>query len=149
LTSRLRRAFRLATRPTRLIKSKAMNDSSVFCATALVAAAAALAGCASKQPDAAPLGPVKVKREILVQTIPRGAYVERDNEYIGVAPIVVPVDAWEDSGRLLRTVVIRATDTPTGAWTRKVLTPYSPTPERVLLDIRPWLTPQEPMRIGP
>lgn len=117
--------------------------------TALGAAAIGLAGCATTQQESGPSGPVKGKREILVQTIPRGAYVERDNEYIGVAPIIVPVDAWEDSGRLLRTVVIRATDTPTGAWTQKVLTPYSPTPERVLLDIRPWLTPQEPIRMGP
>ena len=117
--------------------------------TALGAAAIGLAGCATTQQESGPSGPVKGKREILVQTIPRGAYVERDNEYIGVAPIIVPVDAWEDSGRLLRTVLIRATDTPTGAWTQKVLTPYSPTPERVLLDIRPWLTPQEPIRMGP
>jgi hypothetical protein len=127
-----------------------MDNASAFCVTALAAAVVSgLAGCASTQPDVGSSGPVKVKRDILVQTIPRGAYVERDNEYIGVAPIVVPVDAWEDSGRLVRTVVIRATDTPTGAWTQKVLTPYSPTPERVLIDIRPWLTPQEPIRIGP
>jgi len=126
-----------------------MENAWVLRVTALVTVAIGLAGCASTQRDAIPSGPVKVKRDILVQTIPRGAYIERDNEYIGVAPIVVPVDAWEDSGRLLRTVVIRATDTPTGAWTQKVLTPYSPTPERVLLDIRPWLTPREPIRIGP
>jgi len=126
-----------------------MENAWVLRVTALVTVAIGLAGCASTQRDAIPSGPVKVKRDILVQTIPRGAYIERDNEYIGVAPIVVPVDAWEDSGRLLRTVVIRATDTPTGAWTQKVLTPYCPTPERVLLDIRPWLTPQEPIRIGP
>lgn len=126
-----------------------MKDASVLCVNALAAAAiAGLAGCASTQPDASQSGPVKGKRDILVQTIPRGAYVERDNEYIGVAPIIVPVDAWEDSGRLIRTVVIRATDTPTGAWTQKVLTPYSPTPERVLMDIRPWLNPPERMRIG-
>lgn len=139
----------LAARLTRLIKSKGMKGASVFCATALAAVVVScLAGCASTQPDAGPSGPVKGKRDILVQTIPRGAYVERDNEYIGVAPIIVPVDAWEGSGRLVRTVVIRATDTPTGAWTQKVLTPYSPTPERVLIDIRPWLNRPEPMRIG-
>ena len=96
-----------------------------------------LAGCVSA-PEPRP-SPVVVERSVLVQSIPRGAYVERDGEYLGVAPMAVPVRVWQDSGRLVRAVKLRAVDTPTGAWVERVVTPFAPTPERVLLDIRPWM----------
>lgn len=99
-----------------------------------------LVGCAAQpEPMAAP---VEVEGVILVQTIPRGAYVERDEEYVGVAPIEVPVRVWRDSGRLVRSVKLRAVDVSTGAWVQRVVTPYAPTPERVMLDMRAWMEPR-------
>jgi hypothetical protein len=87
-------------------------------------------------------------REILVQTIPRGAYIERDNEYIGVAPISVPIETDSD-GNSRDWHTIRATDTPTGAWVEKRLPRWKPVPEKMLMDIRPYLSPPPVMRIGP
>jgi hypothetical protein len=98
-----------------------------------------LAGCTTPAPEP-PAPVVEHSREVLVQTIPRGAYVERNNEYIGVAPIVVKVDTTE-SGRPRRTTRVTATDTPTGAHVWKVLTPGEPVPEKMLMDIRPYLEP--------
>jgi hypothetical protein len=87
-------------------------------------------------------------REILVQTIPRGAYIERDNEYIGVAPISVTVQTDSD-GNLRDWHTIRATDTPTGAWSQKRLSRMQPAPEKMLIDIRPYLSPPNPFGTGP
>ena len=87
-------------------------------------------------------------REILVQTIPRGAYIERDNEYIGVAPISVTVQTDSD-GDLRDWHTIRATDTPTGAWSQKRLSRMHPAPEKMLIDIRPYLSPPKPFGTGP
>ena len=87
-------------------------------------------------------------RDVLVQTIPRGAYVERNNEYIGVAPIAVRVRTSE-SGYPLGSVVIRATDTPTGAHVWRRLQRGEPVPERLLLDIRPWLEARPALSFGP
>jgi hypothetical protein len=87
-------------------------------------------------------------REILVQTIPRGAYIERDNEYIGVAPISVTVQTDSD-GDLRDWHTIRATDTPTGAWSQKRLSRMQPAPEKMLIDIRPYLSPPKPFGTGP
>jgi hypothetical protein len=87
-------------------------------------------------------------REILVQTIPRGAYVEKDNEYIGVAPISVPIETDSD-GNSRDWHTIRATDTATGAWSEKRLRNWKPVPEKMLIDIRPYLTPQPGLRSGP
>lgn|GEM_PF-4875873 len=77
-------------------------------------------------------------REILVQTIPRGGYVERNNEYIGVAPIVVKVRT-SKGGCAQGVVRITATDTPTGSNVWKVLTRNEVVPEKMLMDIRPYL----------
>lgn len=91
---------------------------------------------------------VTYSREILVQTIPRGAYIERDNEYIGVAPIGVTVETDSD-GNLRDWHTIRATDTPTGAWSEKRVSRGQPAPEKMLIDIRPYLSPHHGMRMGP
>ncbi len=99
-----------------------------------------VAGCATRpEPEPEPI--VEHWREVLVQTIPRGAYVERDNEYIGVAPIHVRVRTSE-GGYPKRRVRITATDTPTGSYVFKVLMPGEVVPEKMLMDIRPYLPPQ-------
>jgi hypothetical protein len=99
-----------------------------------------VAGCAATpEPEPEPI--VEHWREVLVQTIPRGAYVERDNEYIGVAPIHVRVRT-SDGGYPKRRVRITATDTPTGSYVFKVLMPGEAVPEKMLMDIRPYLPPQ-------
>lgn len=90
----------------------------------------------------------KHTREILVQTIPRGAYVERDNEYIGVAPVIVPIET-DSYGHPRDWHAIRATDTPTGAWREKRLSKSQPVPEKMLIDIRPYLRPARDLRVGP
>ena len=98
-----------------------------------------VAGCAATpEPEPEPI--VEHWREILVQTIPRGGYVERNNEYIGVAPIVVKVRTSE-SGYPQGVVRITATDTPTGSIVWKVLTRNEVVPEKMLMDIRPYLPP--------
>ena len=97
-----------------------------------------LAGCTTTAPDLEPVAPIEHTREILVQTIPRGGYVERNHEYIGMAPIAVKVRTTE-RGDLLRTTRITATDTPTGSWVEKLLMPGEPAPERMLMDVRPYL----------
>lgn len=101
-----------------------------------VAAAVVVAGCAS-----APVREVSrtlpaelAPRRVLVQSIPRGAWVERDNEYLGVAPLEVEVPVRSD-GHARRLTVIRVQDF-TGAWERKVLTTVAPVPERMLFDLR-------------
>ena len=101
-----------------------------------VAAAVVGAGCAS-----APVREVSrtlpaepAPRRVLVQSIPRGAWVERDNEYLGVAPLEVEVPVRSD-GHARRLTVIRVQDF-TGAWERKLLTTVAPVPERMLFDLR-------------
>lgn len=101
-----------------------------------VAAAVVVAGCAS-----APVREVSrtlpaelAPRRVLVQSIPRGAWVERDNEYLGVAPLEVEVPVRSD-GHARRLTVIRVQDF-TGAWERKVLTTVAPVPEWMLFDLR-------------
>ena len=103
----------------------------------IVVLALLLGGCATT-PEPAIEAPVEHWREILVQTIPRGGYVERNNEYIGVAPIVVKVRTSE-SGYPQGVVRITATDTATGSNVWKVLTRNEVVPEKMLMDIRPYL----------
>jgi len=94
-----------------------------------------LAGCASApEREVSMTLPAPEVRRVLVQTIPRGAWVERDNEYLGVAPLEVPVEVRSD-GSARRITVIRVQDW-TGAWERKVLTSVAPVPERMLFDLR-------------
>lgn len=87
-------------------------------------------------------------RDILVQTIPRGGYVSRNGEYIGMAPISVSIETTSD-GYPKRWNTIRATDTPTAAWRQEEVSPQHKAPEKMLIDIRPYLSPRQGMRIGP
>ena len=94
---------------------------------------AAAAGCAAPEPVVVPVAELAPRR-VLVQTIPRGAWVERDNEYLGVAPLTVEVPI-RSNGHARRLTVIRVQDW-TGAWERKILTTVAPVPERMLFDLR-------------
>ena len=96
----------------------------------------ALCGCAAPEPE--PYVSVIHEREAIVQTIPRGGYVQLNEGYIGVAPIAVRVQTRED-GHPVRLNVIQATDTATGAWERKVFTSLHPFPDKILFDLRPSL----------
>jgi hypothetical protein len=110
--------------------------------------AAVLAGCATG-PEPEPVPEVEHFREILVQTIPRGGYIERNNEYIGVAPIKVRVRTSESGYPRGPSVVIWATDTPTGGYVWRRLQRGEPVPERMLLDIRPFLEARPALSFGP
>jgi hypothetical protein len=101
----------------------------------LVVLAVAAVGCAAREP-VAPVGPaVEHYREVLVQTIPRGAWVEHNRSYVGVAPIVVRVPASSERG-LPRGLQIILVKDASGAWEQKVLMPGVPVPERMLFDLR-------------
>lgn len=100
----------------------------------ILAAVAAGAGCAAPEPVVVAPVAEPAPRRVLVQTIPRGAWVERDNEYLGVAPLVVEVPV-RSNGHARRLTVIRVQDW-TGAWERKILTTVAPVPERMLFDLR-------------
>jgi hypothetical protein len=50
----------------------------------------------------------------------RGAHVERNNEYIGVAPITVKART-SSRGHAIGRVKIKATDTPTASYVKKRL----------------------------
>lgn len=113
--------------------------------TALIAAV--LVGCASG-PVAELVPEAEYFRDIVVQTIPRQGYVERNNEYIGMAPIAVRVRTSE-SGYPAGDVVIRATDTVTGAYVWRRLQRGEPVPTRMLMDIRPWLDAERKGSLGP
>jgi hypothetical protein len=65
-----------------------------------------------------------------------------------VAPISVTVQTDSD-GKLRDWHTIRATDTPTGAWSQKRLSRMQPAPEKMLIDIRPYLSPPNPFGTGP
>jgi hypothetical protein len=98
-----------------------------------------LVGCAAV-PEAAPTP--EYWREVVVQTLPQGGYIERNNEYIGMAPASV----WVKSSRLgfpLGDVVIRGTDTMSGAYAWRRLERGDVVPARMLLDIRPYIRPRE------
>ena len=87
-------------------------------------------------------------REILVQTIPRGAYIERNSEYIGLAPIVVRVRT-SATGRPVGPVVVRATDVASGASAWQRLYQSEEVPVRMLLDIRPFMESRPALSFGP
>jgi hypothetical protein len=97
-------------------------------------------------PVAAPV--VEHFREILVQTIPRGAYIERNSEYIGLAPIVVRVRT-SATGRPVGPVVVRATDVASGASAWQRLYQSEEVPVRMLLDIRPFMESRPALSFGP
>ena len=102
----------------------------------LLLCTAAAAGCVSA-PDPEPAAALPAEpapRRVMVQTIPRGAWVERDHEYLGVAPLEVEVPV-RANGHARRITVIRVQDA-SGAWERKILSPAAPVPERMLFDLR-------------
>lgn len=126
-----------------------METLSRACARAGAAVVAAvLVGCASG-PEPVAVPEVEHFREILVQTIPRGGYVERNNEYIGVAPIAVRVRTSQGGFPQGESVVIRATDTASGAYVWRRLQRGEAVPERMLMDIRPFLDPVPALTFGP
>ena len=96
-------------------------------------------GCASGPEPAAqvPALPEPIVRGVMVQSIPRGAWIEVDGGYAGTAPIVASVEV-NSLGRPRRVVRIRATDVASGAFEEKRF--YgAPMPEKVLFDLRPWI----------
>lgn len=109
--------------------------------------AVSLTACATKEKQE-PYVPIVHTREVLVQTIPRGGYISRNNEYIGMAPISVTIKT-TSSGKPISPNRIRATDTPTGSFVEEVLSPLHDAPEKMLLDIRPWIPAQPRVWIGP
>lgn len=105
---------------------------------AVVLAAVVLVGCSSV-PDSAPAEvvalPVPVSVGVMIQSIPRGAWIEVDGGYVGTGPVMAAVEV-SSSGRPRRAVRIRATDVGSGAFEEKVF--YGrPMPEKVLFDLRP------------
>lgn len=100
----------------------------------VLAAAAAVAGCASKPEPVVSFPPVEHWQEIMVQTIPRGCWVEHNSGYVGVAPIAVRV---RSSERGLPKGINAITVThSSGAWERKMVRYGEPVPERMLFDLR-------------
>jgi len=98
------------------------------------AAAIALAGCTTTKPETVPYEPIEHTREVMVQTIPRGCWVEHNSGYVGVAPIAVRV---RSSERGLPKGINAITVThSSGAWERKMVRYGEPVPERMLFDLR-------------
>lgn len=78
-------------------------------------------------------------RFTMVQSIPRGAWIEVNGAYLGTAPVTVETET-SSSGRPRRVVVMRATDISSGAFEEKRF--YGePMPDKVLFDLRPWIRP--------
>ena len=109
-----------------------------FGAASIVIICFALVPGCSSAPKWEPQPLVFHEREALVQSIPRGAWVERDGEYLGVAPVSVRVRTYEN-GAVARPVRVRVTDIGSGAWEQKVWAPGDKWPEKILFDLRPWL----------
>ena len=100
----------------------------------VLAAAAAVAGCASRPEPVVSLPPVEHFQEVMVQTIPRGCWVDHNSGYVGVAPIAVRVRTSE-RGRPMGINAITVTHS-SGAWERKMVRYGEPVPERMLFDLR-------------
>ena len=100
----------------------------------VLAAAAAVAGCASRPEPVVSFPPVEHFQEVMVQTIPRGCWVDHNSGYVGVAPIAVRVRT-SARGRPLGIDAITVRDS-SGAWERKMVRYGEPVPERMLFDLR-------------
>ena len=107
-------------------------------ACAVIGAALALCGCASRAPEP-DTAPVCHTRQATVQTIPRSGWIELDGGYVGVTPAVIEVETRSD-GVPIRPAVVRATDMASGAWEQKVFA-GSPFPEKILFDLRSLISP--------
>ena len=100
----------------------------------ILAAAAVAAGCAAGPDPVAYVPPVEHFQEVMVQTIPRGCWVEHNSGYVGVAPCAVRV---RSSERGLPKGINAITVThSSGAWERKMVRYGEPVPERMLFDLR-------------
>ena len=100
----------------------------------LLVMAAAAAGCTSRPEPEASFPPVEHFQEVMVQTIPRGCWVDHNSGYVGVAPIAVRVRSSE-RGYPLGVNAITVTHS-SGAWERKMVRYGEPVPERMLFDLR-------------
>ena len=100
----------------------------------ILAAALALAGCASRPEPVAYVPPVEHWQEVMVLSIPRGCWVDHNSGYVGVAPIAVRVRSSE-RGYPLGINAITVTHS-SGAWERKMVRYGEPVPERMLFDLR-------------
>jgi len=110
--------------------------------------ALAAAGCAARPVEDVPALPrMEYFREVMVQTIPRGCWVEHNSGYVGVAPIVVRVRTSE-RGYPLGVNAITVQDS-TGAWERKMVRYGGPVPERMLFDLRGLSGLQPGVSLGP
>ena len=103
----------------------------------LLVMAVAAAGCAAG-PEARDLSrtlpAAEHFREVMVQSIPRGCWVDHNSGYVGVAPIAVRVRTSE-RGYPLGINAITVTHS-SGAWERKMVRYGEPVPERMLFDLR-------------
>jgi hypothetical protein len=111
-----------------------MGSLSRSVAAFVAALGVAVGGCVAT-PEPVALTVERHVRVVTVQSIPRQAYVARSLEYVGVAPVEVEIET-DSSGRPLRPVQIKVTDSFSGAWVTEVLNPLHPVPERMLVDLR-------------
>ena len=97
---------------------------------------AAAAGCAAgpERDLSKTLPAVEHFQEVMVQTIPRGCWVDHNSGYVGVAPIAVRVRT-SARGYPLGVNAITVTHS-SGAWERKMVRYGEPVPERMLFDLR-------------
>ena len=100
----------------------------------LLVMAVAAVGCASRPEPDAYVPPAEHFREVMVQSIPRGCWVDHNSGYVGVAPIAVRVRTSE-RGYPLGINAITVTHS-SGAWERKMVRYGEPVPERMLFDLR-------------
>lgn len=107
---------------------------------ATAASALILAGCATRPEPAAAPEP-EHWRAADIQSIPPSAWIEQNNEAVGIAPMRVWVQTFSN-GVPKRPVVLRAHDRFSGAWEQKVIAGSS-MPSRILFDLRAWMTPEQ------
>jgi hypothetical protein len=111
-----------------------MGSLSRSVAAFVAALGVAVGGCVAT-PEPVALTVERHVRVVTVQSIPRQAYVARDNEYIGVAPVAVTIET-DSLGRPRRPTQIKVTCSFSGAWRTEVLNPIHRVPERMLVDLR-------------
>jgi hypothetical protein len=99
-------------------------------------AALVLAGCVTR-PEPVEPEPERHYRFADIQSIPANAWIEKNHDAVGIAPMRLWVETRED-GVPKRPVILRAHDRFSGAWEQKVIATV-PMPARILFDLRPWL----------
>lgn len=108
---------------------------------ATAAAAVVLASCATRPEPEAEVPAPEHWRAADIQSIPASAWIEQNNEAVGIAPMRVWVQTYSN-GVPKRPVVLRAHDRFSGAWEQKVIATV-PMPSRILFDLRAWMTPEQ------